>query len=242
MLGPALSHQLPVPLCWWRPRERAASPTPPARVPAAPPRPQAVFVNRGQRLGAAGAGLGTGGLGGGGGGRGQPSGPRAGPGAEGAERSLSPPPAAATALTQGSSRLPGLGHCRHQKDVQMPPFCTVANKFLCDFFFPPRSCSPPNEPTGSQDGRARTPLRATPSASPTGLAARRRRGRAHPGQGREAGARSRPGPLPGVGSRGLNRLWALLLCGLELSATPAHAHAACLFLTSSPRPELSSPG
>lgn len=124
----------------------------------------------------------------------------------------------------------------------MPPFCTVANKFLCDFFFPPRSCSPPNEPTGSRDGRARTPLRATPSASPTGLAARRRRGRAHPGQGREAGARSRPGPLPGVGSWGLNRLWALLLCGLELSATPAHAHAACLFLTSSPRPQLSSPG
>ena len=71
-----------------------------------------------------------------------------------------------------------------------------------------------------------------------GLAARRRRGRAHPGQCREAGARSRPGPLPGVGSRGLNRLWALLLCGLELSATPAHAHAACLFLTSLPRPQL----
>lgn len=46
-------------------------------------------------------------------------------------------PAPATALTQGSSRLSGLGHCHHQKDVQMPPFCTVANKFLCDFFSRP---------------------------------------------------------------------------------------------------------
>lgn len=59
------------------------------------------------------------------------------PGSRGGVRVPFSPPAPATALTQGSSRLSGLGHCHHQKDVQMPPFCTVANKFLCDFFSRP---------------------------------------------------------------------------------------------------------
>lgn len=56
--GSALPHQLLVPLCWWRPPQHTASL--PALKPAlrpAPPRPQAVFVNRGQWPGAAGAGF-----------------------------------------------------------------------------------------------------------------------------------------------------------------------------------------
>lgn len=49
---PTLSHQLLISLCWWRPPGRTASPHS-----GRPTPPQAVFVNRGQWPGAAGAGL-----------------------------------------------------------------------------------------------------------------------------------------------------------------------------------------
>lgn len=71
-------------------RSELPSPTPPACIPAAPPRPRAVFVNRGQCPGAAGAGLGTGGLGGKAGNRLTSEGPAPGKGDEEVLGSLSP--------------------------------------------------------------------------------------------------------------------------------------------------------
>ncbi|XP_064335312.1 basic proline-rich protein-like [Camelus dromedarius] len=170
--GPALSHQLLVPLCWWRPREPAASPSPPARIPAGPtPPPGCVCkqwsVSRGCWRGAGDWGArreGRGRLGWRRPGR-RPRGPR---GRRGPFPPRLPPGrgARATALTQGGSSLSGLGHRHHQKDVRMPPSCTVANKFLCDFFFPPRSCSPLNEPTRFPGRRVCTPVRAAPAPPP----------------------------------------------------------------------------
>lgn len=123
-------------------------------------------------------------------------GPRAGPGGRGPRGPFSPrllqPP-----LTQGSSRLCGLGHRRHQKDVQMPPFAWQTNFFVTFSSRPDLALLRMNQPAPRRK-RARTyPLCARPPARVScGLAVGRRRGRALPGQGWEAGAAQPAWPPP----------------------------------------------